>query len=374
VKIVVTGAAGLLGWHCAARLHAENCAARYRGEPLPFELVPIDHVAFDDPEQLANALEDASAVIHFAGVNRGPDHEVEEANPRIAKALKEAIALAGSRPHVVYANSVHSRRDTPYGRSKRIAGEILEDAGEGYTDLMLPHIFGECAKPYYNNVTATLIQQLWEDAKPTIDPAGEVTLLHAGAAAQNAIDAAVSGRSGVVEPGGRHLSILELYERLAGYHASYSANVFPDLTDDFDLALFNSYRTGGFPDHYPIGLSAKSDARGVLFETARALGPSQTFVSTTLPGQVRGDHFHTNLVERFLVVQGSGVIRVRKVLTDKVWSFEVSGDGPKAVDMPPLHTHHIENTSSEPLVTFFWSHRHFDPTAPDTFADPVYPE
>jgi UDP-2-acetamido-2,6-beta-L-arabino-hexul-4-ose reductase len=369
--MVVTGAKGLLGWHCAARLHSANCAALYRGEVAPFDLTLLGHAAFDDRSRLVQALAKADCVLHFAGVNRGSAEDVETGNPRIAQHLAQALAEAGSRPQIIYANSVHARLDTPYGRSKRIAGEILAEIADRYVDLILPHIFGECAKPYYNNVTATLIDQLWRGDLPSIDPNGRAELLHAGAAARLAIDAARSGGSGVLEPPGQPFTIRELFERLASFHASYSANVFPDLSDPINLNLFNCYRSGGFPQFYPIKLVTRKDSRGELFETARSAGPSQTFLSNTGAGQTRGDHFHTDLVERFVVVRGNGVIRVRKVLTDEVHSFEVSGDEPVAIDMPPLHTHSIENTSTAPLVTFFWSHRHFDPSAPDTFADPV---
>lgn len=374
MKIAVTGAKGLLGWHAAARLHAVNCAALFRGEPSPHELRLLDHKGFDDDAALDAAVAGADAVLHFAGVNRGADTEVEAANPRIAQRLVEACLRTSTTPHIVYANSIHAHSDTPYGRSKRIAGEILAAAPGEFSQLMLPHIFGECARPYYNNVTATLIDQIWSGEEPTINPAGKVSLLHAGAAANLAIDAALGGQAGTLSPAGRDLAIADLYDRLRGFHELYSAGVFPLLDDAFDLALFNSYRTGGYPKFYPRRLDPKRDARGVLFESSRAHGASQTFVSTTLPGRSRGDHFHTDLVERFLVVSGRATIRIRKVLTDEVHSFEVSGDEPVAIDMPPLHTHHIVNDSDRDVVTFFWSHRLFDPADPDTFADPVLPE
>ena len=89
------------------------------------------------------------------------------------------------------------------------------------------------------------------------------------------------------------------------------------------------------------------------------------------PGMTRGDHFHLNKVERFLVVQGEAMIRIRKVLSDEVWEYRVSGDAPAPVDMPTLHTHSIENTGDTELLTLFWTHDLFDPANPDTFADKV---
>jgi UDP-2-acetamido-2,6-beta-L-arabino-hexul-4-ose reductase len=372
MRIVVTGARGLLGWHSAARLHAQNCAARYRGAPEPFELVNLDHAQFNDDGALAQAVTGADAVLHWAGVNRGPDADVEAANPAIARRLATACAETGTTPHIVYANSTHGRTDSPYGRSKRIAGEVLQSfAQERFTDLVLPHIFGECARPDYNNVTATLIDRIWNGVEPEINPQGRVSLLHAGEAAQLAIDAALQGRGGAIVPQGRDIGVVQLYERLMRFHALYEANTFPELTDPFDLALFNSYRTGGYPNHYPRPIEVKSDPRGVLFESAKGGNSSHTFLSTTRPGQSRGDHFHYDLVERFLVVKGEAILRIRKVLTDEVREFRVSGDKPVAVDQLPFHTHNIVNEGDEEVITFFWSHRMFDPDNPDTYADPV---
>ncbi|MBM0171292.1 polysaccharide biosynthesis C-terminal domain-containing protein [Altererythrobacter sp. C41] len=371
MKIAVTGARGLIGWHAASRIHAQICAARFRSEAAPHELVQIDHATFVDGAKLASALKGVDAILHFAGVNRGDDGMVEEANPEIARALVSACETAGVKPRIVYANSTHAASDTPYGRSKRIAGEVLEASSLAYSDLVLPHIFGECARPYYNNVTATLIDKIWRGETPSINADGRVQLLHAGAAAQTAIDALIEKRTGRIAPKGRDIAVTDLYAKLVDFHALYTANIFPDLTDPFDLSLFNSYRTGGYPDHYPRALKVNADPRGVLFESAKGGSAAQSFLSTTVPGQKRGDHFHLDLVERFLVVKGDAIIRIRRVLTDEVHEFAVSGDRPVAIDMPPLHTHNIENRGKEDVITFFWSHRLFDPANPDTYADPV---
>ncbi len=371
-RIAISGVRGLLGWHTAARLHARNCAARYKGDPEPFSLVLLDRHDFASAEILGERLRGADLVLHFAGINRGTDAEVEQGNPQIAQLIVAACSRAGITPHLVYANSTHAASDTVYGNSKRIAGQILGNfAGSNYTDLVLPHIFGECARPFYNNVTATLIDQLWNGIIPQVNPVGRVNLLHAGRAAETAIEAGLRGSGGRIAPDGKSMSVLDLWEKLRGFHDLYTRQIFPDLSDPLDLALFNCLRTGGFPTHYPLSLSVNRDHRGCLFESAKGGNASHTFLSSTLPGKTRGDHFHIDLVERFLVVSGEAVIRVRKVLDGTIHEFPVSGSQPVAIDMPPLHTHHIENRGHSELITFFWSHRMFDPANPDTFADPV---
>jgi UDP-2-acetamido-2,6-beta-L-arabino-hexul-4-ose reductase len=313
----------------------------------------------------------ADAVLHFAGVNRGADEEVEQANPAIAKNLVSAIRDTGAAPHIVYANSTHAAGDTAYGRSKRRAAEVLHSGPSGVTNLILPHIFGEGARPYYNNVTATFIDQLLKGDSPEVDPEGRVNLLHAGAAADAAIGAALTARSGDILLAGRPMGVPELFERLAKNHVAYESNLFLDLTDPFDAALFNTYRAALYPAGFPRPLKLNTDARGMLFEAAKGGGGGQTFLSWTKPGVTRGDHFHLGKVERFLVLEGNAVIRVRRVMGGPVWEYSVDGAVPAVVDMPTLHTHSLENVGSTPLLTLFWANEIFDPAAPDTFADPV---
>lgn len=372
LKIAVTGATGLLGWHAAARLHVRICAARFRGEMPSIEMVTIDRAVFSDADALAAALSGVDAVLHFAGVNRANPVDLEAANPAIAETLVAGCRAAGVTPQIVYANTIHAGADNPYGRSKARAGQILLDAGGRYTDLVLPHIFGEGARPRYNNVTATLIEALLEGETPDINPDGAVSLLHAGAAAEAAIGAALSGQAGPIAPEPRPITVPALWDKLKGFHDSYSAGIYPDLSDPFDLALFNSYRDASYPGGWPRPLKLNTDPRGTLFEAAKSAGGGgQTFLSWTEPGATRGDHFHLGKVERFLVVEGEAVIRIRRVLGSEVWEYRVSGAEPAPVDMPVLHTHSIENVGDRPLLTLFWTHEIFDPAAPDTYADPV---
>lgn len=371
MKIVITGAEGLIGWHAAVRAHAANCEAGFKGKDRPFDLVLLDHPGFDDDFALNAAITGADAVLHFAGVNRAPDDVVEAANPAIARRLAQACSVTGSCPHIVYANSTHATSDTPYGRSKRIAGEILSGIGGRYSDLVLPHIFGEGARPRYNNVTATFIEAVIAGQTPEINPEGRVSLLYAGAAAEAALDAVIEDQTGRLQPVARDTPVSDLFEMLQGFHTDYQANIFPYLADPFTVALFNSYRAALYPDGFPRPLKLNSDERGTLFEAVKGGGGGQTFLSSTKPGVTRGDHFHLGKVERFLVVQGEAVIRIRKVLSDRIWEYRVLGSVPAPVDMPTLHTHSIENTGDTELLTLFWTHDLFDPTNPDTFADKV---
>ncbi len=374
MKIVVTGATGLLGWHCICHLHAANCTAKFNGRPTPYEIVPLSHKQFQDPEFLRQALTNSDAVLHFAGVNRQSENDdVAVGNPKIAQTLSQAYRDSGSNAHIVYANSTHAHGDSEYGLSKRRAGAILQKTATNYSDLILPHIFGECARPYYNNVTATLIDQLWADIPLTINPDGRVELLHAGEAAQIIIGSVLDGTVGEIRCHGKTMSVGDLATILTKFHEQYKQNIYPECSDPFLLAMFNSYRAASYPDHWPKDLVLHEDDRGNLFETAKGGGGGQSFVSQTVPGITRGDHFHLKKVERFVVLEGEAMIRIRRVMHNDVWEFKVSGARPVAVDMPTLHTHFIENIGQSNMTTLFWCHDIFDPSNTDTYADKVIP-
>lgn len=373
IKVAVTGGNGLLGWHARTRLHAANCAARFANANLPYDVVSFDRSAFSNPDLMASQLAGVDCILHFAGVNRGIEEEVAVANPAIARQLVSACESAGVSPHIVYANSIHCDTDSVYGRSKKQAGEILASSVERYTDVVLPHIFGECARPNYNNVTATFIDAAVNGQTPDINPNGSVQLLHVGMAVGRMIDEMSGSGAGRVDLKGRNISVQALWDTIQRLRSSYEMGIFPALNDDFEVALFNTYRTVLYPSAFPRMLKLNSDNRGQLFEAVKCAGQGgQTFLSWTEPGKIRGEHFHLNKIERFLVLEGEATIRMRRVLNDDIWAYKVSGSSPAIVDIPTVHTHSIENTGSRPLLTLFWSNEIFDPSKPDTYADPVF--
>ena len=138
-----------------------------------------------------------------------------------------------------------------------------------------------------------------------------------------------------------------------------------------ELDFFNTYRSYLYPDHYPVPLNLRTDARGGLFEAVKSHQGGQTFLSTTHPGVTRGRHYHHHKVERFLVVSGQAEIRIRRLFGDEVRVFKVNGAEPCFIDMPTFHTHEITNVGDTDLLTLFWSHEIFDPSNPDTYSEPV---
>lgn len=365
MRVVVTGSDGLIGRHVRCRLHAEP----------GFEAVPIDRPSFTCPQTLAVLVAGCDAIIHLAGMNRGDDDEIEQENPAIARSLVKAMETAAVRPHVVFSSSTHLDRDTAYGRSKRNAGHILANwatrTGGRFTNLILPHVFGEGGRPFYNSVVSTFCYQVAHGETPAIDHDGELELLHAQEVAGLCIDMIRAQSAVDIRPRGQRMRVSELLERVTGMAERYNDGVMPAFPSALDLSLFNTYRSYLFPDSYPRPLTLNSDQRGSLFEAVKTDHGGQAFLSTTHPGITRGDHFHFQKVERFLVLQGQAVIRVRHILDDQVTEFDVDGREPVFIDMPTLHTHSITNIGDGELLTLFWAHEILDPDNPDTYRDPV---
>lgn len=309
-------------------------------------------------------------------MNRGNETEVFETNIELAHRLVMALDKAGIVPKILFANSIHSFGDTSFGRSKREASRILSEwagsRGGQYVDVILPHLFGEGGKPFYNSGFATFCYQLARGEEPQIHQDGEVELLHAQRAAARLLELArQDGSDSPARLLGTAMRASEALERLRSIHTTYQSGIIPDLSDVLVLEFFNTYRSYLFPEHYPICLQPRVDARGSLFEAVKSIHGGQAFISTTRPGVTRGRHYHRCKLERFLVVSGQAEIRIRRLFEPKVWVFPVTGNDPCYIDIPTFHVHEIANQGNQDLLTLFWSHELFNPANPDTYPEPV---
>lgn len=362
-RVAVTGANGFLGWHTKLALREQNAEV---------EAIPVGDRF--DLRKAISALDGSARAIHIAGVNRAEESDVREGNLRFAEQFAQALRMTTAPPPVVvYANSTQSSNGSVYGEAKLRGGKIVAEAaatvGAEFVDVMLPNLFGEHGRPFYNAVTATFCHLLAEGGSPTVDNDKELTLLHA----QNAADL-LTGSVDVHDA--RSLEVREtvsgLLGRLKQISETYATGEIPNLGTTFDRDLFNTYRSHAFESVSPFSLTQHSDQRGSFFEIVRSHGGTgQSAFSTTAPGVTRGDHFHRRKVERFTVLSGDAVISVRRAFTDRTFRFAVSGEAPVAVDMPTGWSHNITNTGNEILYTSFWTNEIFDSQNPDTIAEVV---
>jgi UDP-2-acetamido-2,6-beta-L-arabino-hexul-4-ose reductase len=328
-----------------------------------------------DWDRLAGLVGTADAVIHFAGINRGPDREVEQGNTRLARDLAEAVCHADGAPAIVYANTIQAGNGTPYGTGKALASTILAEAagakGSRFTDVVLPNLYGEHGRPDYNSFVATFAHKVVAGASAQVEDR-DVDLLHVQDAARAFIEALDGCPGQLLKPAATPTTVATVLEILTGQFGIYRCGDIPALPSRLHVNLFNTLRAAMFPASYPLPLVRRTDLRGSLVETVRAHGSEgQTFFSTTEPGITRGQHFHLRKMERFVVVGGRARISLRRVLTDEVVEFDVDGTSPAIVDMPTLWAHRITNTGHSELTTVFWVNELFDPEDTDTYPEDV---
>lgn len=360
--VALTGANGFLGWHTRAALR-ESGSSRSISVGDGFDL-----------KAAVDAIEGAPRLIHIAGVNRGSDAEIEDGNVLFSAQVAEALARCENPPPVVvFANSTQASNGSIYGDAKSRAAEILRTGAEGsgarYEDVLLPNLFGEHGRPFYNAVTATFSHLLSQGEQPQVEQDKDLTLLHVQDAADRLIGAVTPEDFSKLHV---RESVSGLLKRLTTIAAAYRKGEIPDIRTKFDRDLFNCYRSYTFPGQAPVALERHADARGSFFEVIRTHGgPGQSSFSTTEPGISRGDHFHRRKIERFTVLAGTATISLRKLFSTEVHEFQVSGERPVAVDMPTMWTHKITNTGADTLYTSFWTNEVFDPLEPDTIPEPV---
>jgi len=338
--------------------------------------VPCDQVSFADDSALNDLVRASDAIVHFAGINRGTDDEVLNGNLVITDRLIAALRRSRHMPHILFASSIQIEHDNPYGQAKCACAQHLQawadSCGARFTTVVLPNVFGEFGRPFYNSVVATFCHQLVHGEEPRIVADAPLEFIHAQDVAAKFVAIARDRAVGVIRVTGHEsLLVSEILTRLQGLNASYAGGTFPVLADPFDLQLFNTLRSFRFPDEAQGVFDVHTDPRGSLWEVARAQGAGQTFVSWTAPGVTRGNHYHRHKVERFAVLGGRGRIRLRRLFTPDVHTYDLTGEAPGYVDMPTFCTHSIENIGSTPLLTLFWSGELFDVKNPDTWNEPV---
>jgi UDP-2-acetamido-2,6-beta-L-arabino-hexul-4-ose reductase len=369
MNLLVTGAEGFIGRNLVTWLK-HNPAHTVVGVDRNHTWVEIEA-----------ALHETDFVFHLAGVNRPESlDEFRTGNVDFTTQVCDVLRDQARPIPILLSSSIQAELENPYGVSKRQAEAVLADyaASTGAAVLIyrLKNVFGKWSRPNYNSVVATFCHNIARDLPITIsDPDRTLELVYIDDVVQHfVVELTTSLPSGVihrsVEPG-YSTTLGALADLLRSFRAMRQSLRTPDLADAFVLKLYAAYLSYLPTDDFAYSLDKKCDPRGCLAEFIKAPAFGQIFVSRTLPGITRGNHFHHTKAEKFLVLEGEAIIRFRAIEDGAIIEYPVNGHEFRVVDIPPGYTHSIENVGVSELITLFWADEIFDQDRPDTYALPV---
>ncbi len=388
MNILVTGAAGFAGKNLVAALqNIRDGKDKTRPGLAVGEIYTYD--IDTDPALLAEYAAGADFVFHLAGVNRPQDPaEFATGNVGALSALLIALRGAGNTCPVMLSSSIQAccegRYDTDYGRSKKAAEDMLfaygDETGARVLVYRFPNLFGKWGRPNYNSVIATFCYNTAHDLPLQINGRDTaLDLLYIDDFMAEMLDAlegkehrAAGGRY-CAAPGTHRVTLGETADLLAAFQAQPATLTVPDMpAGSFAKKLYSTYLSYLPKEKVAFPLHMNGDNRGSFTELFRSEGCGQVSVNISKPGVTKGQHWHHSKWEFFVVVAGHGLIQQRKIGTDEVLNFEVSGERIEAVHMLPGYTHNIINLSEQhDLVTVMWANEPFDPAHPDTFFEAV---
>ena len=370
--VLVTGAAGFIGKNLVATLK--------RRDDLRLILFDVD----TEPVVLDTGLAEADLVYHLAGVNRPKDEsEFMTGNAGLTEQMLARLVELGRTPTFVLSSSVQAELDNPYGRSKKAAEDAIlkfnNRTGAPVCIYRLPGVFGKWSRPNYNTVVATFCHNISRGLPITVnDPNREMELVYIDdviTAFLQHLDGAFNAARQRYNVGRTfRVTLGELADRIRRLHAIRETLTLPDLSDDLMKCLHATYLSFLPEDGFGYPVKLNTDNRGWLFELIKPEHSGQIFVSKTLPGITRGNHYHGTKVEKFCVIQGQGVIRFRRIDSDRILEYPVDDRTIKVVDIPPGYTHSIENSGEGEMICLFWANQIFTPERADTYFNPVIKE
>lgn len=371
LKVGITGQHGFVGQHLYNFLGLT---------PDQFERVEFKREFFENQDKLNDFVFKCDVIVHLAAVNRHADpQKIYDLNITLVNKLIFALEHTASQAHVLFSSSTQENRDNLYGKSKKDGRELLAKwaatSGGRFTGLVIPNVFGPFGHPYYNSFIATFSHQLTHGEVPTVEVDGDVQLIYVGDLVKY-IAAELKSEIGndlkIIQPTDQR-KVSEIFALLQSYKTQYvDSGIIPELQSGFEMNLFNTFRCYiNIEAYFPVKFAQHKDPRGAFVEIIRLNIGGQVSFSTTLPGITRGNHFHTRKIERFAVIKGKALIQLRKIGSDEVVDFQLSGDEPAYVDMPIWYTHNIKNIGDEELYTIFWINEFFDAADPDTYLQNV---
>jgi len=399
MNILVTGAQGFVGRNLVANLkNIQENKNRTRPNILIDNIFEYD--IDTDPALLDEFCSRADFVFNLAGVNRPKNNEEFMAgNFGFASSLLDALKNHDNKCPVMLSSSIQATLigrygTSDYGKSKLAGEELFFDYGKETGAKVLvyrfPNLFGKWCRPNYNSAVATFCNAVANDLEFTVnDRSTELELLYIDDLVEEMFDAIENkehrceyvGLDSVADINGRYcyvpithkITLGEIVDLLKSFKNQSKTLIMPAIPDNsFAKKLYSTYLSYLPKEKASFPLKMNVDNRGSFTELLKTEKCGQFSVNISKPGIMKGQHWHNTKWEFFIVVSGKGLIEQRKIGTDEVLRFEVSGEKQEAVHMLPGYTHNILNLSdTENLVTVMWANESFDPNKPDTFFEEV---
>lgn len=365
MKILLTGANGFVGKNLIAELKNE-------GYNDIFEFTRES-----DPSLLEKYTQECDFVFHLAGVNRPKDEQdFMEGNFGLTQKLLKLLKKNGNKAPVLLTSSIQAEKANPYGRSKKAGEDLLFDyyyeTDAKIYIYRLPNLFGKWSKPNYNTVVATFCHNIARGLDIQINnPDAELNLCY--------IDDLLAEFMRVLEgnptiqndfcvvPVTHKIKLGELADLIQSFKESRTNLNIPNMEDGLTKKLYSTYLSFLPQNRFSYDLKMNCDHRGSFTEFLRTPERGQVSINVSKAGITKGNHWHHTKNEKFLVVSGEGLIRFRKIDSDEIIEYRVSGERLQVVDIPTGYTHSIVNVGESDLVTVMWANECFDPEKPDTY-------
>lgn len=365
MKILITGSQGFVGKNLIAELGN-------RGYEDIFEYTK-------DTEKLLleEYTKECEFVFHLAGVNR-PKEEKEfmEGNFGFTSELLELLKKNNNKAPVLITSSIQAERDNPYGKSKKAGEDLLfEYSKDIKTEVLvyrLPNLFGKWSRANYNSVVSTFCYNIARNMEIQInDPEADLRLCYIDDVVKEFINAMegnpTKDKNFCIVPMVHNVKLGEVAELIKSFKDSRDNLFIPDMKDPFTKKLYSTYLSYLPEDEFSYELKMNVDNRGSFTEFLKSEERGQVSINVSKPGITKGNHWHHTKNEKFLVVSGEGLIQFRKIDSDDIIEYRVSGEKLEVVDIPTGYTHNIINVGDTDLVTVMWANETFDPENPDTY-------
>lgn len=365
MNILVTGAKGFIGKNLIAEL--KNCGINQI----------FEYSRDSDPSLLEKYAKECDFVFHLAGVNR-PQNEKDflEGNAHFTSQLLDLLTNYENKAPIVVTSSTQAELDNPYGKSKKAMEKLLLQYQQ-QTDVpvymyRLPNVFGKWSKPNYNSVVATFCYNIARDLAIQVNtPDTELNLCYIDDVLEEMLRALVGtpteqGEFCVI-PITHHIELGTLATLIKSFKDSRTNLSIVNMDDPLTKKLYSTYLSFLPVDQFSYDLKMNLDNRGSFTEFIRTPNQGQVSVNVSKPGITKGNHWHHTKNEKFLVVSGEGLIRFRKLDSNDIIEYRVSGEKLQVVDIPTGYTHSIVNVGETDLVTVMWANECFDPVKPDTY-------